>query len=452
MSKLRLDRILLFSSIILWITIATLHFREIYIHAVDIPASDEWELLNNDENLALKDPKWIVSQHNEHRIIPTKIMNVLFAFTMDWNLRWQVLLNFWIYLGLVFYLALLLAKLTPERPWIPILASIFLLTALPWEDHLWAFQSQFHFLIIASLWSCHQFFYKSINPRRVWCLTLAGMLCITSLSAGIPVALALLGLLGAKLLYDYFKNTHKVKKTHILAYIVLFGCIGMSCWAYFTFDYVKTQSSIANLALPYKWSFWEYLFNLVSLGYGITHVNWQLGFAYFALSYLPLVIFIWQRKDNFQKGDWLLLGIYTAVSVILATITMGRGATFGVNQSKSSRYAEFASLLVPLALIAWYLVLRSYRRLSVVLVGLFFLITMYSLRNSWNFRAVYHEAWTFRNAGRDCVFQYYASEGDGTCSTIYPWGSIKDRLENARTLRVSFYKDWEARAGRTSAE
>ncbi|WP_141730864.1 hypothetical protein [Oligoflexus tunisiensis] len=452
LGKLQVNIVLLVAAAALWVTLAFMHFNQIRLHAVNIPASDEWEILNNDANLTLKDPAWIFSQQNEHRIVPTKLINVIFAYATDWNLALQIMFNFFIYLGLVLYLTFLLAKLVPDQRWIPVLSSIFLLTTLPWEDHFWAFQSCFHFLILASLWCCHLFLYKTAGPTQVWSRILAALTCIYALYAGILVSLTLLGLMGVRLFYDHRVKKHKGTTKSFAAFALLTASIAVACWAYFQFGYVKRQTSLDQLALPYQWTYWEYFFNLVGLGFGAIQINWKVGFVLFVLSYAPVLILLWQRRKNLRKEDWLLLGLYGAVTVILASIAVGRGAAFGVSQSKSSRYAEFASLLIPLMLTSWYVVLQKQKHVAAGAFALLCLLTAYSVRHSWNFQEVYKDAWTFRNAGRDCVFQYYSNQGDGTCSTIFPWGSIKDRLEFARSLKVSFYKEWEARAARTSAQ
>ncbi len=437
----RFDRVLFISSLLLWITLAFQHGLKIFQYAVNIPASDEWEALADRANLTFNQFAWIFTPQNENRIVPTRVLNQIFFYASDWNFVSMIRFNYLMYLALVLYLSYLLAKVLPQKPWVALLSSVFLLTALPWEVHSWANQSCFHFLLLGAFACCHQFFLQPHSLFRLPFKILAGLLTLYSLYAGLVIVPSLLILLALRLAYRAYLKPAERTVGDGASFMLLSISLLAAIWAYFQFNYPALHTS--QLALPYRWEFWNYFFNLVALGFGLLTVDWTIGFGFALLTYLPLLLLVWKKRNRLQAEDWLLISLYSTVTVILASIAIGRGLSFGVNQSKSSRYAEFASLLIPLMLCAWWVAFEERPRLAALNLMALLLVTTYSLRNSWHFDAIYHEAWTFRNAGRDCAFLYFRKEGDGNCPTIY-WSNISERLENARLLKISFYREWAA--------
>lgn len=115
--------------------------------------------------------EWLFRPHNNHWIVPTRAEILLFYRLNGWNLASQQLFNFLLFGILLLSVAWGLAraisgpggwKKTSKALLIPAPFLIFLLSPISYENHDWAFQSQFHFALLFAWWGCFFLF-----PRKV---------------------------------------------------------------------------------------------------------------------------------------------------------------------------------------------------------------------------------------------------------------------------------------------
>ena len=123
---------------------------------------------------------------------------------------------------------------------------------------------------------------------------------------------------------------------------------------------------------------------------------------------------------------------------ILASIAGARG---NFNEgSKSSRYADFAMMLVPFTAFAWAIILRDRPNLKkYALVGLW-LFCCLGFSYKWLWFSVYRVQRDSRKEGVECIKAYYKHGGQAMCPTLYA-APLESMLDEAKRLNLSFYKE-----------
>src|SRR4051812_46789729 len=124
-----------------------MHFAIILHYSVNVPFWDEWGAFSDSALPSGLSLKWLFTQHNEHRIVLTKLLTwSLFKFD-GWNIALNHAINFMIY-GLILFGAITFGvkrRFGEEAYRVSLFTIPFLLSPINEENHLWAFQSQFHF-------------------------------------------------------------------------------------------------------------------------------------------------------------------------------------------------------------------------------------------------------------------------------------------------------------------
>lgn len=414
------------------------HFVNILKYAVNIPFYDEWEAVTPSGFIANPTLQELFSQHNEHRIVTTKLLTLLLYQVDGWNNVTHQALNFVIYGLLIVVLAYIIKKCVPQLPgWVLLCFIVFLLSTVNWENHFWAFQTQFHFSLLFLLLSIWFLFNENQEWHKITVGIFFSWLAIYSLSSGlVEIVAVLLGYSCFKLLrIRQSDGGNRFKE--ILELAAALALIGGAIGLYFV-GYVKPQYH-PPLALPYQRIFWEYFLNLLSGGFGyVSQTKWP-GSLIFLFVLAPVLGEIWKRRFQLTPKTWIIIISIIAVLASLSSITMGR-ANFGVGQSKSSRYAEIIQMLIPLSVAMWVIFLDNYKNGRYFVLAAFWIFCVISFLTFWNFSRPYSMASQGKNKGLECVRNFYLNGGDGNCPTIYPV-PIADRLEFDRTLKLSFVKE-----------
>ena len=177
--------------ICIFLFIANLFF--ILRYSIDIPFWDEWgflipNALSKDLNIS-----WLFRQHNEHRIILTKLVGWILYRLFDWNLTYSIILNWFIFGALLGEVALFLPRFSEKEKLSILWFFPFLFSTLAYENHTWAFQSQFHFFLLFFILATRLLFQPKLTSGKI---LLGGMCCILStfsFSAGFICSLSLAG-------------------------------------------------------------------------------------------------------------------------------------------------------------------------------------------------------------------------------------------------------------------
>ena len=170
-------------------------------YGTDLPFQDQWGKEADFVLAPLREgnPAWLqgaLLPHNEHRVYFTLGVDVLLILISgQWDARQECVVSAFLHAAIAASLALFAWRRLPGA-WGVISAGVIVaLTALPlaWDNVLWAFQSQFYFLIGFSLLAMDGLLRETFSAR--WWLGLLAMLCaLVSMGSGFLSALALLPL------------------------------------------------------------------------------------------------------------------------------------------------------------------------------------------------------------------------------------------------------------------
>jgi hypothetical protein len=396
-----------------------LHFALVVKFSVDVPHWDEW-----DEWWGWTDGRvveWALARHNEHRIVPTKIQFYLLNLLNGGNQRVHLALNFLLYGCLVAGVLASLHKACGVSKTVLALFGIFLFSTISHENHLWAFQSQFHWVLAFLFAAAYLLFSGDQAPGRValgaFFLTAAPF----AFSAGVVGSLALAAV------YALFKASRR-EWAGLFVVLAVLGA-GVALWAS---GFARLEGHPV-LVYPSQWAFWSFWANAVAGGFATAGLSFAAGVFWILVLLLP---FAWEWREGKRSSSfWLRLSYVGFLFGLLASIAVGRGG-WGPAGSRASRYTEFAIFLVPLSASGLFCVLREKAR-SRALVALWLLI-------AWNYRShfstsPYRQLSRQQSQGLSCLAEAAGRKGEIRCPTVYP-GLLNAHLERARRNGASFLK------------
>lgn len=408
-----------------WWTIA--HF------AVNVPIGDEWEALRSPELLGQFNPTWIFAQHNEHRIIITKLQTWLLYNWNHWDIRTQIFQNFAIYLFAIGVLVWILRKCNPSSLPALLVAVIFLSSTRAYENHIWGFQSQFHFVMLFGFLSCLWLIRDEISWPHLLLGTLFSLLTIYSFSSGVPMVVAIALVFTVYVLYRRFLL--QKPKTELLKLLVFWTLVATGLFSYFSFDYQKV-SGHPQYSYPTDPQFWDYFFYLLGHGFGDFGESSLFGLVWFVLILSPLLMLAAKRPKRIETNVWLWAAVSAVMFAALLTITIGR-AGFGRGSALSSRYIEFSAIFIPITISLWFHVLEKKKIVQKLVLGLIILTIAYGHRSAWSYTATYQAVAEARKLGIECLREQIRDRQAKVCPVIYPW-PVYDRLGVAKELQISF--------------
>ena len=405
-------------------------------YAVNIPFWDEWEAINKGGVLAEPSVEHLFAQHNEHRIVTTKLLSLALYYLDGWNLITHQTINFLIYGFLVATLAYVVKKSTPELSSLTLMCFVvFMLSCVSIENHFWGFQSQFHFALLFSFLSVWFLF----REKQSWIKTLLGtifsLLAIYSFSSGLVMSVVVIAGYGVFKSIRIYTGTERKPEISQLAVVLLIVCGAIY---YYFIGYAKPELHPV-FTFPYQKLFWTYLTNLLSGGFGFKIDNIAPGTFVFFFVLVPIIGLIKKYRSKLTPGNWVIIVSTLAVFAALSSITMGR-AGFGKGHSKASRYSEIVIMLIPLSIALWSVFLVEHEKWRMRLLVGFWCFCGIGLLGYWNFPGAYQAAGIERQEGRDCVQNYYQNGGEANCPTVYP-RPIADRLDFTKTQPLSFVKE-----------
>jgi hypothetical protein len=406
--------------------------------AVDVPFWDEWEALRNDQLPTGLDWRWLWAQHNEHRILLTNL-EVLGLYWLDgWNLVVQQLLNYAFYVGSVIALGVYLYRQAPKLPlwgWAAFL--VFFFSPRLSGTLIWGFQSQWHFVWFFAVVAIAAVFTPRPSRLRSLAGAAAAALATCSLSGGVVVSILIVGTYCAYRAFAIARDPATWRRE--AGDLLLFVVPALGAVALWHVGYESTSGTPA-LAWPTNGVFWNFYLNLVSLGFGVDTVAMLPGVACLALVAIPLAATLARPERRLESRLWAATALAASTLGVLAAITMGRAAhPDAYAWIKASRYAELAQLLVPTTALGWTLWLEARPRLRRWSLVALWLACFFAFRDNWDFRRNYEPEYVQRTRGLACLRQYYAAKTAPLCPDLYPM-DLKEQLDNAKRLGVSFYK------------
>ena len=429
-----------------WIVVgmvAVLHYVIVWRCAVNVPYWDEWEIFSGAERLPEKlSWSWLLTQHNEHRILFTRLQT-WFLFPLNgWDISSQIRMNFAIFLLMVGLLTWMVHRAVPAAPgWFLALCFLSQITDLSSENHLWGFQSQFHVTLLGLMFSVYLLFVRQIG----WCRLGGGLavllFSIFSFSAGLSGSAMLVlafGLYRLSVWKDF-------RVSSFTREVLMIGVVGV-VWGLAVKFYLHEHNRMGPaMVLPNDPLFWDHYSNLLSLGFGYTRLAVTQSVASTLIVFVTVGFFSWRllrgKTRVVYSEPWVqLLVLSLIVLASLATISMGR-AGYGLSNAKSSRYAEIATILVPCVAGLWLGSGSRKKILSDVMVVATVLIAAFGMRNNFRFMSDYPMVKKQREAGLRCVRRTLEGRpGHGTCPNLYPF-PIEDRIRYAESRGASFISE-----------
>lgn len=418
------------------VTLAVVHGYYVTRYAVDLPYWDEWEALRPGALSPSFNPAWIVSPHNEHRIVPTRMLTWTLYKLDGWNIAHQIAINYVIYLALVALVMAVGCRLARVPPTIAAAFALFLLSTTAWQNHSWGFQSQFHFFLLFGLGAVLCWFGAAATWRSRAGGAACAVLAAYSLSAGVPMAMVIATSYAAWSLWRWrvLRQSNGASTAWDLCAAAVVG-VFIVLWLV---GYAQHPTSATRLTMPWHHGFWQFLTNGISSGIGLrTSSILPGGVILLAWAAASVVVL---RRSLRRAGATLppraagLVVAGLAILAALAPIAMARSTLLDPHAAaRTSRYLEISGVFPPLLAFALYAVTRGRDRW--VALGALWLLCAVGLHDDYTFSR-YREIGAAGGAGRRCI----ASQLDQPridCPGIYP-GPIDDMVHRAFELNVSF--------------
>lgn len=407
-------------------------FAVIIFFTVDAPFWDEWQFFAPDALPAGFSLRYIFAPHNEHRIFGTKLLYwALYKLGgLDFTLVVQV--SYALYGLTIVALIRVLQRSTPRQTFPLVLwFTPFLSSPLNYENLVWGLQSCFHLFALFFVVAVGLLF----EERQRWgacALGAAAAACATySFASGVVCTLVL----GA--MYAGFKLL-RVRSAPDRARELAQGGLVLGVIAAADGLWLATFEAAGHhgaMSVPTSSAFWLHYANVVGLGFGIrTHAP-GLGLLVLGTVIVLLVVFARgvKRRAVPQNHAFVLLTLALAMLGAQASISLGRGS-FGAEQGKSLRYAEYGLLMLPVlgAMLAW---LSEQSRRLLVVAAVAWVVCFASFFDEWTFGP--YEGHSERlQAGLSCALAQHPP-GPVICPDVYS-EDLSSRIAEARKLGVSF--------------
>jgi hypothetical protein len=400
---------------------------------------DEWESFGSNQLPAGLSLAGLFAQHNEHRLVTTRLL-VWFQYHLNgWNLKLHHLLNFVIYGFILITSGWFAKEAAPEiHGWLILSFMIFLLSPINWFNHFMGYQTNVHLWLFCFLESVFFLFSETQRWLDLIIGSGAAVLSTYSMAGGVASSLVLVVMYG---LFNVFRmrssRESRGKARRFTQLIFVAGFLGATILLWLV-NY-RTLPYTPPPALPYEWKFWGHFLNLVAFGFGVDRLASIPGAFYLFIILTPILAIIRINKFNLSIGQWRVFVSTLGVLAVLASVSCGR-AGFGIDQAKQSRYFEFGMLLIPLSVVNWAFLIQGRHRLKVAVMAGLWMFCFLGFRNNWNDFQNYKLEAAQRKVGLKCLRAYYEGTGDGYCPTIYPVPIPTTLLENAKALNVSFFR------------
>lgn|GEM_PF-4000955 len=439
---------------IILFVVAAMHLVAIVASSVNLPYMDEWEALTGSALSPDLNWSWVFMPHNEHRIVPTKILTWILYKSTGWHHIANLVFNFFLYLTeLCVFVWMLRAAGSPgtargKRNLSPaeFIWCLLGLSGLAWENHSWGFQSQFHFFLL--------FYFVAVTTavrrdRWFWLSGICAVASAFSFSSGVVCAATVAALLTCRAWTGFTPWARAIPQIGIIG-------TGLAAWSV---GYQKNANH-PEYSWPWGQAFWNHHLTMLGNGWSVPG-NLKIPVAAIVLTLLVIHFALILARPPAGRGKREIeaainLGFAGAGLLAAAALTSFARAGFGVGQAESSRYTEVTFFILPLAWtamtrdpetgIAGYLTKRQ--KSVITMVSLLFICWCFA--PMFAFTRVYKWHKAYLQAGRECVARYYAGTlpDDQICGTLYI-APLGPQLERAKELDLAFTAEYRINRGVT---
>jgi hypothetical protein len=397
--------------------------------AVDVPFSDEWEFFRPGalpDGLSLH---WLLAAHNEHRIVPTKLLTWLLFRLNGLDFRVSILVSYALYGAVVLSVLLLLRRACPPDvfPYAVWFAG-FAFSPINYENLSWGIQSVVHFYLLFFVAAVAFLFSRRQTRGDAAAGAAFAVLAVYSFASGAAsVAVLALAYAAFKALRIASLPERRREEGPQLALVLAVILAAVGVWLA-TYDRVDAHGAPTP---PTTAAFWKHYLTVLALGLGAGD-HPAMGGVLLALAVVPAAALLFARRA--EPGTWAVAVLATSLLATMAAISFGRGS-FGVDSAKVSRYAEYglALLLVAASGLAW--VLRGTKVRFAALAALW-LVCFRTFWNEWTIES-YRREHARRMSGLACLREPRAAGEPVVCTDVYPV-DFAEALRGARAVRASF--------------
>lgn len=414
-----------------WLLLAAAYSYQLFLvckYATNVPYFDEWDYFDLSGKLCIPDKlsiAWLFDFWSEHIIVPTKLMIWLNLKFFSLNLQYDKICNYLVYGLLLLTIIGLKERLTGKGAFAYFPAFIiFLISPIAHENHLWGFQSQTHFFLLLSIVPLYFAFRQQPTYKTTVLFCIPLLVNIFTFGAGVVIAVVYMASYGLHIVANIFKKQIKPVTGHIIVIactLPMIPCIYLRFHGYQKAGWTPIQTS------PLTVDFWAYFSNILSLGFGFIDVNVIPGIICSIIILIPMVLLVMNSKTRWETSTWSVVTAILGIFAVLAAISYGRG---GFNEPKTSRYSEYGLMLIPLASLAWWLVLKNTRSRFIVLSALWIALFI-SFNDTWSVQP-YREKKQIDVFHLECIESYFEGTGDGVCQ------GGKRGLDRAAQVGASF--------------
>lgn len=421
---------------LLWLTIVLLcicQFGKVWKYSVDLPYSEEWLYFDPGALPKGLNWNWLSGFYGMHRVVFTKLLAWANLQLFGLNFAWQNLQNYLVYVGVFLALVRLKRLVVGNGTFLLFPAFlVFMFSSKSYENLLWAYQSQIHFVLLFSLLALSHAFPAEQEGQRPYLFILFAVCAMYSFTAGVVAVLTFLGCIALQAIGDCTTDRKVSLRRAAICWLVL-GTI-LAAW-------LRGYNSAAPLTLPNDAGFWSFYLNLVSLGFGFEYDLPAIGLFCLLLCLLPLGILLLGKETRWQRVTWITVAGSCATLLTLASIAMGRA--FSPYMASFSRYAELGFLLIPFTALAWWLALSTKLWRGIVLT-LLWGVCFIGFADDWT-ASPYQDLEQIKQVDLACIEGYIKRESDGDCPGNFPdnpLATATQEIDSAVRLKVNFTRQF----------
>jgi hypothetical protein len=320
-------------------------------YGVDVPFADEWSyapLLRDAHNHRLTIEE-LLEQHNEHRLVLPKLLEIGFARWAGGNRRAEMFFSIVLAAGTAVNLHWLLRRSFARTPaeflFLSCLVNLLLFSPVQVESWMWG--SQFSMFLITYLLTCGVCVASSQASIAAKFLICAVLAFVAAFSLGNGFLLWIVTF--PTVLIGAIDINRRRKFLLFSAWMLL----GTATAAIYALGYQKPSHHPALAASHRVLDYWLYVSGFLGVNLarpGRTEsvaVPVAIGTVLLLIYFAALLYFAFNRDKQSQKDlvPWLALGGFAILSAGLAAVTR---IGFGISQALESRYTTF-SLLLPIS-------------------------------------------------------------------------------------------------------
>ena len=425
---------------IAWLAVALFFVFQLHLvvrYSVDVPTLDEWVAYFKQDGLIKGLTwRWLFGFQNEHQIVLTKLMAWLNLKLFGLSFVLQNLVNFFIFGGVLAALVAFKNRVTGREAFALFpLFMLFLLSPINYENHLWAYQSQFHLALLFSVLMLRHAYRGELALKSAAAFSLYAVLAMYSFSAGVIFVASYL-LCVTVYVTAGIRGKRIGSRNGWRFLLTVCGLCGAALFLW-SLGY-GTHADPHPRVFPDDIRFWDFFLNIVSFGFGFESMHLLPGVVCLMLTLLPPALLLFRKDTRWQPSTWLVLSAVLGILAVLAAISVGRAWVY---PPKTSRYAEIGFMLIPYSALGWWLVMKEGARRAAVL-SLFWLFCCMAYFNDWSTKghALFRQ---FNLYNLEYIEAYYAGAGNGT----YPENSVPEDLDRAQKLGVRFTRHFGTPGG-----